>query len=749
MESRIHFGTAAHRILLGAYMKNSGMLLCRQALPRQFPSNSRLPTRYGWSSAQPRCRLEHASRPWLNGCLLAVALIGAHQARAEDRTWEYSVQVSATAQTTPPSLQLSWPQDVNGEPISYTVSRKNKDATAWETGLVLPGSVTTYADTNVELGQAYEYQIHKLTADYSGFGYIYAGIQAPMVERRGRLILIVDDTVATPLSSELERLARDLIGDGWTVSRHDVPRNATPPQVKGVIQSEYVADPANTRCVFLFGRIPVPYSGDMAPDDHTEDLGAWPADLYYGDMDGVWTDETVNDISGQTSRRWNVPGDGKFDQTAIPSAVELEVGRVDLANMPGRKEWMGPPTFPDEIELLRNYLHKDHAFRHATFKAAARGLVYDGAGVRECAAFAACGWRNFAPFFGAGQVRTSGENEFLPILSTNSFLWSYACGGAEAQNIAYLGGTGNFNGGRTTDFREMDAQTVFAMLFGSHLGDWDTEDNLMRAILATPTYGLACVYGGAPHWFLHHMALGETIGYGTRLTQNNEPGGIYSNAYNQAAGQVHVALMGDPTLRLQPVAPPSEFTALSSSGAVYLSWTPSPEHIVGYHIYHAAAATGPFTRLTDSPVTGTNYVDLASESTFYMLRAVKLETSASGTYLNPSQGIFAVAAPTPATNLDSDSDGMLDSDELVAGTDPEDPDSVLKILSAIPVSDGTLTLTWTSVAGKIYSVASQTAGIDEPWIESTDEIPAEETVTSWSIPVSEGTRFFRIRVKQP
>jgi len=50
---------------------------------------------------------------------------------------------------------------------------------------------------------------------------------------------------------------------------------------------------------------------------------------------------------------------------------------------------------------------------------------------------------------------------------------------------------------------------------------------------------------------MHHMALGETIGFSTLLTQNNGPGGLYQNQMNSCAGQIHIALMGDPTLRMQ------------------------------------------------------------------------------------------------------------------------------------------------------------------------------------------------------
>lgn len=47
--------------------------------------------------------------------------------------------------------------------------------------------------------------------------------------------------------------------------------------------------------VFLLGRVPVPYSGDIAPDGHQNDhRGAWPCDGYYACLEGIWTDNTVN-----------------------------------------------------------------------------------------------------------------------------------------------------------------------------------------------------------------------------------------------------------------------------------------------------------------------------------------------------------------------------------------------------------------------------------------------------------------------
>jgi hypothetical protein len=567
---------------------------------------------------------------------------------ANTSTWpqsvsDFAVRVSALVQTNPLEIALYWSGDP--ETTGITLYRKLRDATSWGTAIALARNATNYVDRNVTVGGAYEYRIAKSSSNYYGEGYIYAGIEVPLVENRGKVILLVDATQSLPLTNELLRLQQDLIGDGWTVLRHEVTRMIVDPastnnnigparsneiaNIKRLVTTDYSTDPANVKTVFLFGRIPVPYSGNLAPDDHYDHVGAWPADGYYGSLGHEWSDSTENSAIATSSRNWNLPEDGKLDPSFWPySHLALQVGRVDFANM---------PAFPvSETELLRRYLNKDHQFRHKTITAQQRGLIDDHFGMSTGEPLAASGWRNFAAFFGASNCLAS--SEWFSTLATNSFLWGFGCGAGTYTSASGIG--------TTADFVAYDPQVVFTMFFGSYFGDWDSENNFLRASLATPTFTLTSAWAGRPHWLFHHMALGETIGFSTRVTQNN----VDSYDFNNFSASTHIALMGDPTLRMHIVEPPAALVVnVSGTNTVILSWNPSPEAVEGYHVYRSATPAGPYTRLNTELIRFTNYSDVNTTSCSYMVRAVKLEVSASGSFWNASQGIYKDYLPPVLT----------------------------------------------------------------------------------------------------
>jgi hypothetical protein len=550
--------------------------------------------------------------------LLLLSLVVVPGAQAETAA-DHAVQLGARLSFSPPSIRLVWRS--SGDARSYEVSRKQATAAAWEKPVSLPASASQYTDARAVVGVEYEYRVVKVAAPYRAFGYLSAALQRPLVIDRGQLLLLVEASLAQPLAPELSRLERDLAGDGWFIRRRDVGRTLSPAAVKSVILRDAAAAGGKLKALFLFGHVPVPYSGNYSPDEHPDHVGAWPADGYYGTLTGRWTDATVNNTKGVDPRTRNVPGDGKFDQGTFPGPVALEIGRVDLANLTSFE--------PSEVELYRRYLNKNHAYRHRQFAADPNGLVADQFGVGRGEAFAAGAWSSYAALLGAGSVIAS--DNFFPAVEERSYTFAYAGGGGSYTNIGSLV--------FSSQYAHQTSRAVFTGFFGSYLGDWDSWDNLMRASLANTGPGLAAMWNGRPRWYLHPLGQGHTLGSCARMTQNNQA--LY--APGRFARGVHIALLGDPTLRLHPVAPPAELQAAPGGASVRLTWQAPAEPVEGYHVLRARSESGPFERLTKAIVRGLSFTDpapLPGPAT-YQVRAVRVEVSNSGSYWNSSQGIFA------------------------------------------------------------------------------------------------------------
>ena len=195
-------------------------------------------------------------------------------------TKDYCVRLGATVQASPPQIKLYWPVDtVIG---NFKIYRKSKLATSW--GVVydsVPATATSFIDTNVQVDTAYEYKVVR-SGNPVAEGYIYAGINLPATEYRGKLLMVVDSLLNDSLATELHRLMKDISEDGWAVQRFDISTSLPDSVVKGIIRGAYQADTANVKALLIVGHIAVPYSGDINPDGHPQHLGAWPADIYYG-----------------------------------------------------------------------------------------------------------------------------------------------------------------------------------------------------------------------------------------------------------------------------------------------------------------------------------------------------------------------------------------------------------------------------------------------------------------------------------
>jgi hypothetical protein len=545
---------------------------------------------------------------------------------AQDMSRVQAVEASVQIQESPPVIQLVWAQP-ELPAARYRIS-KRAVGDAWSEAAVVDGGATSWTDGNIVAGQRYEYRIIKETNDgYLGHSYLMAGIRAPMLEDTGKVLLLVRDNVASAAGAELEQFRKDLILEGWEVLRQDVSEGAMPPQVRSVIQDAYNSSGGTLKQVVLIGHVAVPYSGYIMPDGHANHAGAWPADGYYADVDGVWTDSTVNTKTAERDVNWNVPGDGKFDQDQYPSVLKLAVGRIDFYLMTC---YANKANSRSEIDLTRQYLNKDHAFRSGQWQVARRGLVLDNFGLRDTNGVSATAWMNFAAFFGASANSKMDLNTYFPRLTSESALWTWTAGGG---SYYYSSGIGTAD-----DYALNDINVVFSLTLGSYFGDWNNESNWTKAALGSGKV-LVSIYSGIPRSFFHAMALGGTIGESFLLTENNN----FRDAYlpdTQGTHEVHQALLGDPTLRMWPMPGVPSVGAKGGFGTADLSWNnPSGEGFLGVHLYRGTSSDGPFTRITAEPVTGMTYRDTVDAGTYvYMARPIYLQSNGSGSFLDPGQG---------------------------------------------------------------------------------------------------------------
>lgn len=552
------------------------------------------------------------------------ALLFANHFAGAQVTQDYAVQLTATTQVSPPKITLSWRRITIGTPV-YSVFRKSKTATSWGTSIaIIPTTDSIYTDTALIVDSAYEYEVLANSSTLISSGYIYAGIKAPAIHNRGALVMLVDSTFTDSCASGLQKLMQDISGDGWQLIRHDVSRFKPDTAVKALITHDYATHP-NLKAVLIVGHVAVPYSGDQNPDGHPDHLGAWPADCYYGNITGVWTDVSVNDMSAGYPLNQNIPGDGKWDAVVIPSPNTLQVSRIDFYNM---------PLFTStEVQMMRRYLAKDHVYKMDSLGIRKRALISDNFGAFSGEAFAANGWRIFPPMVSADSVSAV---PFISSLAGSSYQWAYGCGGG---TFTSAGGVGS-----TSDFASNPVQGIFTMLFGSYFGDWNAQNNFLRAPLCADTPALTSCWAGRPNWFLHHMAIGENIGYGQLLTQNNTSG-LYGPA-NYGAGMVHIALMGDLTLRTDYIKPPANLTVTPTPNhGAALSWTASPDAaVIGYYVYRTDSAWGVYQKIS-TMLTAPSFTDTVGTNglKYYMVRPVKLQTTPSGGYYNLGIGITDTA----------------------------------------------------------------------------------------------------------
>jgi len=546
---------------------------------------------------------------WIFASVLCAPFIGGSQNIYDTLR---TVKMTATVNQQAKNINIEWEDDPGSN--TYYLYKKLRQDTTWGDALFVSDNQTSnFLDTNIDPGKLYEYRILKETGDSLGYAYLFSGVNYLPPQRRGNILLLVDSAAVNIINTTLTKYIDVLTSEGWLPALVCISENATVQEVKSLI-IQYHTSLDSLTSALLMGNIAVPHSGNINPDGHSDHKGAWPADVYYGDIDGIWTDEIVNNSSSAYPRLHNIPGDGNFDQAFIPSDIELVIGRLDFSEL---------PVFDDnEYLLLKNYLQKNIAFRTGEYRVNRRAVFTNINPWKEGLGQNAI--RNFVPLVSNDSLE---YNAYFDAYY-DSFLWSY---GASSGSMINSNGLGSIY-----TYVDNNFQAVFTANFGSYFGDYDYENNYLRTLLGSGKV-LSSVWMGAPNWYFHPMGMGFDLGFCSRLTQNNSD--VYYAGYFPKS--VTLNLLGDPTLKAFIVTPPKDLEAIQEDNQVELSWTSSADALTGYQVYRKNESMLYFEPLDSIPITETSFIDACvtgSEQVEYLVKAVKQEITPSGSFINHSCG---------------------------------------------------------------------------------------------------------------
>jgi len=206
-------------------------------------------------------------------------------------------------------------------------------------------------------------------------------------------------------------------------------------------------------------------------------------------------------------------------------------------------------------------------------------------------------------------------------------------------------------------------------------------------------------------------------------------GTVFALEYNLEEGRVAVALVRDEAL------------VAGAGTLVYLDFTVNSGAVPGM--------TAPLA-IADGTASGKYSVDLASNQIVVhsngVVRVVSLTQDSNADGLPDWWEELYFEGPTSANaSLDSDSDGMKNGQEYLAGTNPQDSASVLRVTSATFDTSG-FKVSFPTVQGVVYRVLRS----DElsSWVAVGADVPGTGTVAEVLDPAAPNAsaRYYRIMV---
>jgi len=164
-----------------------------------------------------------------------------------------------------------------------------------------------------------------------------------------KMLVFVDHEIYSDINFEITRYISELSGEGFSPELH-IYESGTPIELRSFIATKYHE---GFKGMIMIGNLPLAYYRTESCTSHIPQNETFPCDLFYMDIDGVFSDSN---------------NDGIFDSHTGNVAPEMWFGRLFAHNL----------TFFDksESELLRHYFNKNHLYRSEMNMLRKRALVF-------------------------------------------------------------------------------------------------------------------------------------------------------------------------------------------------------------------------------------------------------------------------------------------------------------------------------------------------------------------------------------
>jgi hypothetical protein len=355
------------------------------------------------------------------------------------------------------------------------------------------------------------------------------------------VIIVVDSSVYDAIKPSLDQYCLDLEGSGFSVNITETSRflDKTPTEIRAYLQE--------ARNNSLAGAL---FVGDVPEVWFRVGDNTFPTDMYYMDLDGVWSD---------------LDNDGVYDARGGNLLPEIWIGRLKVSTLEG-----------DSVSLLNSYFQKNHRYRnHLVTIPWWRALLYmDDLGVIQ-KHDGMTPLRYIAPeVTDVSESETTNAFDYRERLQdTTGYQWLYLmCHGTAINHTflipskqTYYAWDGTID---SSEYRTLDPHVFFYHFFVCSAGRYTEKDYLAGSAVLGNNYGLLAVastdyaYTYSYNGFYSALSQGNSVGEAflqwlkSATIESMQP--LQSNAsslvrLNSSDYEILLhdsVLIGDPTLKL-------------------------------------------------------------------------------------------------------------------------------------------------------------------------------------------------------